>query len=251
MRQFLNLAFRAASLRPSLSASLLGLALILGSAAHASASSLQIQFTGLDLHYDGTNLFDAQFPNTVGNGDPAQSDALSSMSFYLDGTQVGPLLSTDIFADIYLADVLNIPVGGGVLNSLGNGGAFGIDLLTQNALPGWGLALDINTMQFFYTGSKIAVSVSGLATHLSEQTLPFGLQFDPSQPITIVVASADLTNVTTAGGYLTGFDAAGTGNIAGTENFNPIPEPSALASMMAALIGFFLVGRRGGRFRSG
>lgn len=201
-------------------------------ASEARSAQLQIQFTGLNLNYDGVNLFDAQFPNTVGSGNPAQSDSLTSMSFYLDGVQVGTLLSSDIYADVYLKDVLNIPVGGGVVNSLGNGGVFGFDLLTSSSSPGWGLALNIDTMQFFYTGSQIAISVAGLASSLSVQQLPFDLEYDSSQPITIVFASAEITGVTSAGGYLTGFNAAGTGNVSGTGHL--IPEPTSMSLFVIA-----------------
>jgi hypothetical protein len=211
--------------------------------AEAQGSLLQIQFTGLNLHYDGTNLFDAKFPNTLGTGNPAQSDSLTSMSFYLDGVQVGTLLASDIYGDVYLKDLLNIPVGGGVVNSLGNGGSFGFDLLTSSSTPGWGLALNIDTMQFFYTGSQIAISVAGLASSLSVQQLPFGLEYDPSQPITIVFASSELTNLTSAGGYLTGFDAAGTGNVSGTGHL--VPEPSTWCIGILATVQLLaLAGRR-------
>jgi hypothetical protein len=204
----------------------------------AQAGSLQIQFTGLNLSYDGSGLFDSAFPNTSGSGDPTQSDVLTSMSFYLDGVQVGSLLSSNIFADVYLAGITNIPVGGGVVNSTGNGGTFGFDLLTENNVPGWGLALDVDTMQFFYTGSKIAVAVSGLASGLFAQALPFDLAYDPLAPITIVVASAELTNVTDAGGFLTGFNAGSTGNVAGQGYI--VPEPGAatllvVGSLVAAV----------------
>jgi hypothetical protein len=120
-----------------------------------------------------------------------------------------------------------MPVGGGVLNSLGNGGSFGVDLLTSNGIPGWGLALDIDTMQFFYTGSNIAISVSGLATGIFAQQLPFGLSYDPSQPVTIVMSSANLSNVISAGGFVTNLNAAGTGNVAGIL----VPEPSTFVLM--------------------
>jgi hypothetical protein len=210
----------------------LGLTLVSGLSSQAHAGSLQIQFTGLNLSYDGTNLFDSAFPNTVGSGDPAQSDVLTSMSFYLDGVQVGTLLSSDIFADVYLAGILNIPATGGVVNSTGNGGTFGFDLLTENNVPGWGLALNVDTMQFFYTGSKIAIAVSGLASGLFAQALPFDLQYDPSQPITIVVASAELTNVTSAGGFLTGFNAGSTGNVAG----QGVPEPGSATLLIVGSV---------------
>jgi hypothetical protein len=209
----------------------LGITLLSGLSSQAHAGSLQIQFTGLNLSYDGSGLFDSAFPNTSGSGNPAESDVLTSMSFYLDGVQVGSLLSSNIFADVYLAGITNIPVGGGVVNSTGNGGTFGFDLLTENNVPGWGLALNVDTMQFFYTGSKIAVAVSGLASGLFAQALPFDLAYDPSEPITIVVASAELTNVTSAGGFLTGFNAGSTGNVAGVGFL--VPEPGS-ATLLAA-----------------
>jgi hypothetical protein len=217
------------------------LAVAILSASVAQAGVLEIQVTGLDLQYDGTNIFDAGVHNTVGNGNPAQSDVLTSMNFYLDGNLVG-VQSVDVFADVYISNVLNIPVTGGVVVSNGNGGAFGVDLLSQNIIPGWGLALDINTMQLFYTGSQVAISVAGVATNLFAQSLPFGLEYDPSQTITIVMSSANLSGVTSAGGFLTGFNSAGTGNIAGIGYV--IPEPSSIV-----LGAFGILGLAGYRLR--
>ncbi len=211
------------------------LAMALLAASSAQASTLEIQISGLDLQYDGTNIFDAGVHNTVGIGSPAQSDPLSLLEFYIDGNLVGSQ-NTNVFADIYIKDVLNIPAGGGAVVSAGNGDAFGIDLLTENQTPGWGLALQIDTMQFFYTGSQISITLAGLASSLFAQDLPFALAFDPNEEITIVLSSANLSNVTSAGGFLTGFDASGTGNIAGVL----VPEPSSmvLAAFGAAALFF-------------
>lgn len=231
-------AARCAS-RRCLAPALLAVALLSASAAQAGV--LEIQFTGLNLQYDGTNIFDAGVHNIMGSGDPAEADSLTSMNFYLDGNLVG-VLNSDVYADIYIADVLNIPTTGGVVVSGGNGGNFGVDLLVVNSIPGWGLALDIDSMQFFYTGSQIAISVSGLASDLFAQVLPFDLEFDDSQPITIVMSSANLTGVTSMGGFLTGFNAAGTGNVAGTGFL--IPEPGSLALAGCGLVGLAAYGWR-------
>ena len=216
------------------------LAVALLSASAAKAGILEIQFTGLNLQYDGTNIFDAGGV-AGGTGDPADSDPLTSMNFYLDGGLVG-VLNSDIYADVFIADVLNVPTTGGVVVSGGNGSSFGVDLLVNNSVPGWGLALNIDSMQFFYTGSQIAISVSGLASDLFAQQLPFLLEFDDTQPITIVMSSANLTNVTSAGGFLTGFNAAGTGNVAGIGYV--IPEPASLALAGCGLVGLAFYGRR-------
>ncbi len=205
-----------------------GLTLIASSllaVAPAQASMLEIQFTGVNLDYDGSNIFDSKNHNTSGNGNPADADPLNTMSFLVDGNLVGTVLTSDIYLDLYITGVTNVPASGGGVTSSGNGGSFGVDLLTSGSNPGWGLALDINTMQFFYTGGNIAISVAGLATNIAAQQLPFGLQFDPSQPVTIILSSAHLSNVTTSGGYLTGLNAAGTGNVAGVY----VPEPATVS----------------------
>lgn len=215
------------------------LAMVMLAATVSQAAVLEIQISGLDLQYDGTSIFDAGVHNTVGAGDPAQSDVLSLLEFYVDGNLVGSQTS-DVFADLYIANVLNIPAGGGAVVSSGNGNAFGIDLLTKNQTPGWGLALNVDSMQFFYTGAEISITIAGLASSLSAQDLPFGLAFDANDPITIVLSSANLSNVTSEGGFLTGFNAAGTGNIAGTL----VPEPSSMALAGLGLAAMALAYRR-------
>jgi hypothetical protein len=55
-----------------------------------------------------------------------------------------------------------------------------------------------------------------------------------------VMSSANLTGVTSAGGFLTGFNAAGTGNVAGTGYL--IPEPASLALAGCGLLGLAVYG---------
>jgi len=59
-----------------------GLAFFALTAASAQASTLQIQFTGLDLVYDGVDIFDAKSPFGGGTrtSGPAMFDLLTSAS---------------------------------------------------------------------------------------------------------------------------------------------------------------------------
>ncbi len=159
------------------------------------------------------------------------------MTFLVDGVPVGSLLTSNIALDAYIKGITNVPAGGGSVVSSGNGNAYGVDLLTGTTDPAWGLALQIDKFSLFYTGNKVAMAAAGQSTSIWAQSLPFGLAFDPSQPISVVFSSANLTNVTTSGDFLKGFDAAGTGNISGTL----APEPCTLVLLT---LGGLLLGRR-------
>jgi hypothetical protein len=214
-------------------------ALMGGSATVARAGLIEIQVSGLDLVYNGTDIYDAG--NILGGiGDPAESDPLISMSFLVDGNLVGTLTS-NIFADVYIKDVFNIPVGGGFVMTGPQGNSFGFDLLSSNNNPGFGLALNLDRMQVFYSGSTVFIAGGGVASSLANQNLPFGLVIDGSQPISIAFSSSAMSNVTSAGGFLTGFRSSGTGNVRGTL----IPEPAALALVMLAVGSVLTVSRRG------
>jgi hypothetical protein len=194
-------------------------------AAPASASVIEIQLTGLDLVYDGTKIVDARAANSIGQGIPAESDLLTTMVFLKDGVKVGVIENSNIFADVFINNVKNIPAGGGLVTSGGNSGTFGFDLLTQNSTPGWGLALNIDKFQVFYTGYQISMAAAGVASSVFNQNLPFGLGIDPNDQISIVVSSTNLSSVTDDGTYLTGFNASSTGSVKGTF----VPEPATLA----------------------
>jgi hypothetical protein len=200
---------------------------VLTAAGSAGAAVLEIQFSGVNLTYDGSNVFDstAGTANTVRSGTGADADPLETMVFLIDGVQQGPVITTDIRLDTFIKGLSGVPATGGSVTTAGNGDAFGVDLLTKGTDPAWGLALNIDKFQFFYSGNKVSIATAGPSTSVVKQDLPLGLQFDTSKPISIVFSSANLTNVTTSGDLLTGLNAAGTGNITGTL----IPEPGCLA----------------------
>jgi len=205
----------------------------------AAASLIEIQFTGVDLVYNGTDLYVAAGP-AGGNGNPAQADPLTTMVFLQNGFPVGTtLVSTDgLFLDVLLKNVPHIPLGG-MVDSGGNGNAFGFDVLIYNAV---GLSLNVNTCSVAWFGNRLSLATSGVATGIQSPIhLPFDLSLKPGEPVSFVVSSNRLANVTTEtiGGtqYLTGFTAPGTGSVSGT-----MPEPATLT--LAALGATYVLARR-------
>jgi hypothetical protein len=218
-------------------AGLVGILIAVLAAPGAYAVNLEIQFTGLNLVYDGTTIYDAGSPWS-GIGSPAESDPLTSMSFFSDGTLVGSLTS-DIFADIRLEDVIAIPASGGTVTS--TGGIF--DALMKNSEPGWGAALDADDAQITYYNGMFKLVMGGGVASLFAQDLPFGLQFDPNEPLGFTFSSSSVENLTTANGTVTGFRISGTGNITGTAQ----AVPEHLGSFSSGLVWLAMAALAGGR----
>jgi hypothetical protein len=211
----------------------------------ANAEKLQIQFLDFDFYYDGSAITDGTSP-LGGVGNPAQSDALSVMEFYVDGTLVGKL-ENDIYLDMYIGGVSGISdTLPSVIASTGNTGNFGFDLLMKNSTPGFGLALNIRSMDIVYNpeGALDFVLVGGIAAgdpRVRAQVLPGFLSgfIDPNEDITITFSSTNV-KATSAGGYITSFVAKGDGNVTGTY----VPEPSEYLIGIAGVLALAYFGSR-------
>ena len=207
----------------------------IGLATQAQAASLEIKFLGLDLVYDGSNIYDAKDP-AGGFGIPAKADLLTSMDFLVNGTSVG-MLTTGIWADVDIA-VEDIPVGGGIV-STSIGGDFGFDLLTSAS--GFGLAVELDEFTVFYTtGGELSISGGGLASNIFADNLPFGLEFSDVDDVSVAFSSISMSDVMDDGVFLTSFLASGTGEVKGVL----VPEPASVTMLLMAGLGLVGLGRR-------
>ncbi len=209
------------------------------------AEQIQIHVTGLDFQYDGIDIFDGM-AKAGGNYNTAEADPITTIDFFKNSVYVGSLTGIDhIFADLLIKDVQNIPKNGGMINTGNIVPGFGFDLLQNNGVQTTPLlSLNINQLTVSYSGLGIYAAIGGLADGIAAQNLPFGLVLDTQDQVSLLVSSANLTNVTNTGNFLSGFNAFGTSDINGTLKENNIPEPStfislagfAICSLMAVMI---------------
>ena len=191
-----------------------------------SASTLQIQLSGIDLTYDGTAIFDAGDSALAGGTDTSKADPLETVTFLQDGSQLGvltaPPAGTDsIYLDLYIPEVVGIPEAGGSVTTDGDP-AGTLELL----IPGIGLSLELGEAEVIYVpalGGSLRFVFAGAVADIVAQSLPFGLEI--GDPVSVSLSTQmDNSTFTSNGTYLTGFSSSGTGEITGIA----IPEPHAL-----------------------
>lgn len=205
--------------------------------AASTFGDVQIQFTGMDIVYDGSSFYDAG-STSGGLGNPADADSLASVDFFVNGGHVGSITS-DVSLDLFIPDVSNIPSASGTVFNIttpGNPGFMDL-LIGTSPLASEFLRVDLTSVNVTY------VDVANLAhftfaasiSPTSAQNLPFGLSI--SGPVTVSFsAQVDHASLTSAGGFITGFNAAGTGE------FKAVPAPGAAAVL--AIFGLAGVRRR-------
>ena len=217
----------------------------------ALAEQIQIHVTGLNFKYDGSDIYDST-AKAGGNYNSAEADPLTTIDFFKNNAYVGSLTANDnIFADLLIDNVHNIPVSGGMVTTGDGVAGFGLDLLENNGSHTTPLlSLNTNQLTLSYSGYGVFVAVGGLADSLVAQNLPFGLVLSAQDQISLLVSSSNLTNVTTSGNHLSSFDAFGTSDINGTEKTANVPEPASIITLFSlvavVLPAFFLRRRRPG-----
>ena len=101
----------AAYLRVATHLALVTALLVAANVSPVFAASLEIQFTGVDLQYDGVSetIYDDGDPALAGGTDTSKADDLLSMDFLVDGSGVGSL-SSDIYLDLLIPEVVGLPL---------------------------------------------------------------------------------------------------------------------------------------------
>ncbi len=206
-----------------------------------TAATIEIQFTGMNLTYDGSALYDGG--STAGGlADPADADPLNSVDFFIDGLPVGSL-SSDISLDVYIPDVTGISSAANTVynqTTVGNPGFFDL-LIGTSPLAAQFLLIDLEDVNITYIDvlNIVQFTFGAAVSDVFAQNLPFGLQI--GDPVTVSFSSQVTAGTrTTGGGFVTGFDATGTGEIQG----DLIPEPASCLLAAIGLIGCLTIRRK-------
>jgi hypothetical protein len=198
----------------------------------ASAATINVILSDMDVSYSGSTsggvLFDSMGGVAGGGMNPIMADEISTAVFEVDGNPVGtlPIAAEEIYGDLRLINVGPTLAKNVFLPSVGaNGGGFGFDLFTSSGfelrLGLTSVSLFINNNVFFFTGQ---------ANVLPGQNLPFGLQFDETQPVQFSY-TATLPAVQ-AGATTNSAMSSGAFTISGIA----IPEPATYAMLCSGLL---------------
>lgn len=215
------------------------IAALLLSSGIAPAATINISFTGLDLVYDGVAIYDAGNNNTTSLANPADGDELATIDFFVNGNLVGSL-NADLAADVYIPDVSGITTAF-VFNPVttpGNPGFFDL-LIGSTWPPNDFLLISLDEVNVVYVNAgMLQVTFGAAISNIFAQNLPFVPLLD--EPVTVSFNVNIVPGTLTAsGGFVTGFEASGSGSVQGPA----VPEPSTC--LLASLGLMTLFTRRG------
>lgn len=188
------------------------------------AETIEIEFTGLELEYDGTDIFDS---DPTSGADP---NPLTSVAITIDNVLAGPVLTNDLTIDIRIPAVSGLPMAGGSAVSAA-GGHWNLDLGA-----GGFIELNLDTVEVNYidiSGIVQFVFAASVNAAVDSQSLPFGLIIGDTVNVSfstqVSTFTADPGNPTLVGTFL----SAGTGEIKGPL----VPEPPTAAMGLIGLLG--------------
>lgn len=218
-------------------------AIVSFSMGRASADTIEIYFTGIDIAYDGSTITDSD----PGGNDP---DPIINASIVISGSPFGTF-STDVTADLLIENVnllVNQVVMGGSTNSYftltfedGTDADSDPDFLTLTLEEVMVTYLDNSPKDFVFSASV----ASGFT---SSDSLPFDIHGLIANPITLSFSAQTSNPVIGQGGIVESFNASGSGEIRGEldpDGNQVIPEPGSIGMMvLASLMGGVYVMRR-------
>jgi hypothetical protein len=194
------------------------------------AATMEIAFTGMDLVYDGSAIYDAG--GSSGHlANPADADPLTTVDFFVDGSLEGSLTS-DIFLDVYIPDITGISASAGTVfnvNTPGNAGHFDL-LVGTSPLASEFLLVDLSAVNVTYVdvANIVQFTFGAAVSDVFAQNLPFGLL--AGEPVTVTFSAQIVPGSRTiSGNTVSGFSASGTGQY----NAPLVPEPTTC--VLAAL----------------
>jgi len=202
------------------------------SLSHASADTIEIYFSGIDIAYDGTDIVDAD----PGASDP---DPIITASFIVNGGLAG-ILTTDVAADLLIDNVAVL--ADTTVMSTGPNSMFRLEFADgadADTDPDFlDLALSDVMVTFIDGAPKDFVFTASLASGFTQSTsFPFDLGIDSDFPVTLSFSAQTSNAVVGAGGIVSSFTASGTGEV--RSGFDPdmnqtIPEPASIGMVVLA-----------------
>ncbi|TWT90549.1 hypothetical protein Mal64_09410 [Pseudobythopirellula maris] len=187
------------------------------------AGELNIEFTGLDVVYDGSDLF------TSPSDDPIDVVTISHDGFVYPAITLAD--NPGISVDVFVPQVLNLDATGDTTMS-GAGGYLDLTLAGSDSLE---IDLNLVSVSWVDVQNIVRFVFAGSAGQVDSQQLPYGLVADDDVTIAFS-ARVRNSSLTTAGGEVTGFRAYGTGQVTGTATV--IPEPVSAVLLLGALAAF-------------